>query len=458
MSVRWSVIVFLSIIFVTNGWGQTTAQKLSLQDCIHIALENNTTILTNRNLANASGNDYAASYRNILPSVDINYAARRFRSGVSTTQRDVPVFDSTGAVIGFTNQEVRNNPIDRNSYSLSLDVGQTLFDGGASFNRVRQSKATKNASSQSLDVQINQTIRTVAQNYLDLLKQEKLLDVNNLAVQRSQDNLDKTQKMFEIGSVAKVDVFRARVNLGNDRINLITQRNTVKQARQRLNISLGYDPNADIEIDKELTFNYKLPPLEDLLRESFKNQPELQRQEMEIRARELGVNIAKGAFLPTLTGFFSYSRDNTVLDQIYKNINLNWSVVIGVRGTLNLFNGFNDRRNVQNAKIDLKNSRLALEDYKRTLVSDISTIYQRYRDLQEIVEINKENLEASREEYRLANERYRLGSGTSLDLREAQVNLNDAERILVAAEYDQIITFAQLQEALGTIQSSLQNF
>ncbi|MCB0288247.1 MAG: TolC family protein, partial [Calditrichaeota bacterium] len=81
---------------------------------------------------------------------------------------------------------------------------------------------------------------------------------------------------------------------------------------------------------------------------------------------------------------------------------------------------------------------------------------QRYRDLQEIVEINQQNLEAAREEYRLAEERYRLGSGTSLDLREAQVNLTDAERILVSAEYDQLIAYTQLQEALGSVQSALE--
>ena len=73
----------------------------------------------------------------------------------------------------------------------------------------------------------------------------------------------------------------------------------------------------------------------------------------------------------------------------------------------------------------------------------------------EIVEIDKKNLEAAREEYRLANERYRLGSGTSLELREAQVNLTQAEQILVSAEYNTIINYLELQEAIGKIQTAL---
>ncbi len=459
MTVYWRWIVVICCFWASAGWGQGTAQVLSLKDCIRIALEKNTTILTNRNQVSASANNYKASFSKVLPSVSLNYGAQNIRAGVSTSQQDVPIIDpNTGAVIGFRNQEVQNDPFERNFYSASLTISQNLFNGGANWNSIRRSKADKNAVLYNLDARINETIRTVSQNYFDLLKQEKILEVNQLAVQRSQDNLERTQKMFEIGSVAKVDVFRARVNLGNDRIALISQRNTVQQARQTLNISLGIAPNAPIEIAKEINYRYQPPDLEELLQQALQYQPELKRREMDIRARELSAQISKSAFLPTISGFFTYDRDNTVLDKLYSEFNKNWSVRIGISGSWNLFNGFQDMVNYQNAKIDEKNARLALEEYRRQLESDITTIYQRYNDLLEIVEINEANLEAAREEFRLATERYRLGAGTSLDLREAQVNLTDAERILVAAEYDLIIAYIQLQEVLGTIQSAIESF
>ena len=69
----------------------------------------------------------------------------------------------------------------------------------------------------------------------------------------------------------------------------------------------------------------------------------------------------------------------------------------------------------------------------------------------EIIELNKGNLEASQEEYRLAEERYRIGSGTSLEVREAQVNLSRAEETLVAAYYNARMTQADLERALGII-------
>ncbi len=452
--------LYLVLVLCVSGYfGDLSAQPakkaLSLNDCVRIALTNNAAIQTNQNIARISENNYLASLSNILPTVSANYSASRFRSGDATTQADVPVLDRNGQVIGFINQEVTNPGFSRNFYRASLDVNQNVFDGGAWWNRIRRSKAEQKASVEDLDVQVNSVIRTVANNYLNLLKQQKLLEVNTLAVQRSQENLERSQKMFEIGSVAKVDVFRARVNLGNDRIAEISQRNAVKQARQTLNISLGYNPNQPIEIEKDVKFEHKLPPLDDIIRESFKNQPELRRREMDIRAKELSVAVSKSAFLPTISAFFSYQRSNSQLDKIYNDIDKNWNVTIGLQGSYNLFNGFNDRVNYQNSKIDLKNTRIGLEDYKRNLMAAITDTYQNYKDLLEIIEINEMNLEAAREEYRLARERYRLGSGTSLDLREAQVNLTDAERIVVAAQYDLIISYAQLQELVGSIRDKL---
>jgi outer membrane protein TolC len=105
--------------------------------------------------------------------------------------------------------------------------------------------------------------------------------------------------------------------------------------------------------------------------------------------------------------------------------------------------------------LELKNAKLSMEDYKRTLRSDIRKLYNSYNAIIEIVMINENNLEAATEEYRLANERYRLGSGTSLELREAQVNLTEAEQILVAAKYNTINTYIDLSEAIGMVRLAL---
>lgn len=455
MRLNWSVTVLLIFLFTIVAWSQE-GEVLSLRDCVRIALEKNTTVQTYENITQSAENNVKSSYSNILPRAGIDYRVGRTRSGDATFVREVQIADTATGSVFFRNEEAVRNGSTVNNFSGDFTISQNIFDGGFWWNAIKQSKADRGAAEFDYNVQTNDVVKVVSQNFFDLLKQEKLYEVYELAVQRSQDNLEKSEKMFEIGSIAKVDVFRARVNLGNDRISLIRQRNTVQQSRQNLNIVMGRDPHTPISVQRLYGYEYEVPELNQLIDTAFDNQPELKRREMDIRSKEIGVGLAKSNFWPTFAGFWNYGRQNTQFDKLYTDLNLNWSISYGISGSWNLFNGFSDQVRVQNSKIAQKNAMLALEDYKRNLKSNITVLHDTYKNLEEIVQINKENLEAAREEYRLATERYRLGSGTSLDVRESQVNLTEAERILVAAEYDLIITYAELLEAIGTIQNLFQ--
>jgi len=81
-----------------------------------------------------------------------------------------------------------------------------------------------------------------------------------------------------------------------------------------------------------------------------------------------------------------------------------------------------------------------------------STIHKYHEDYQSTIDkidIYKDNLEAAQEEHRLAEERYQVGAGTSLDVREAQVNLTRAEQMLIAEQFNARIVAAQLDNQLG---------
>ena len=274
-----------------------------------------------------------------------------------------------------------------------------------------------------------------------------------VAVQRSQENLDRSSKMFDIGSVAKIDVFRSRVTLGNDEIAYIQQRNATSTAVYTLNILMGRDPKDPLVIEDVDGMDYAVSTLDILLQEGFNAHPDIRRLELDVRSKELSKSIAKSVFMPSVSAFFNYDRNNADIGNVYSDFDQNWSYVLGLSASVNLFNGFQDQVNVQNSDVALKNAQIALKEFKFNLESTIRNLHQNYLDLQEIVQINASNVEASREEYRLATERFRLGSGTSLDVREAQVSLTDAERILVAAQYDLIINYIELQESIGQVQS-----
>ena len=454
MKKSYRVLLFI-LLFPLIIFAQTENEILTLQDCISIALENNTEINTSRNFLEISKLGVKGSYSNILPRIDANLSGGKIKSGDRTYLGDVPVGTDTLGNVIYEQRTITAEGRERNAYNAGVTLNQNIFDGGFWWNNIKRNKVLNNAQEYDLHTSENLVIKLVSQYYYDLLKNMKLLEVYSLAVQRSQDQVDRTQSMFEIGSVAQVDVYRARVNLGQDKIRYLNQKNVLNQSEQLLNLSMGQDPLVPIKIDTTIVFEPQNVTLDELLELSVQNQPALRSQELAVRSGELSVALAKSAFWPTLGARFSYSRDNEEFDKVYKDFDKNWSYSIGMGISWNLFNGFADHANYQTSKIELKNSKLSLADYKRTLRSDIRILFNSYNAILEIVEIDEKNLEAAREEYRLANERYRLGSGTSLELREAQVNLTEAEQILVAAEYNAIITYIELSEAIGMVKKAL---
>ncbi len=442
----------ITIILSFLLFGFSVAQEqFSLEDCIQIALENNSA-LKNAQYNNESADyDVTGSYSGILPRLDVS-----FRKGESTIGRSERIIND--AVIGVdpvTQQPIYGTATIRTpkqyskDHSLTFTANQTLFDGGGWWNTIKQAKTNKLSSDYNLESEQNNIIFDVQNNYYNLLKQLKLYEVYKVAVQRSQDQLTRTEKMFELGSKARLDVYQAKVNLGNDRINLLTQQNTVEDARRNLNIVMGREPNEPLEVSSEKEVDADLAPLESLLEDANENQPVIKKNEQDLESSDLGISLAKAPYYPSISAYFQYNRRNSDLEKIYSDLNLEYIWAVGIQLNWNIFRGFDDYVNVQKSKINKKIVQENSVNYLRTLKSQIEGYYENYKSYKEIIEINQENLEAAKEELRLAQERYQIGAGTALEVREAQVKLTRAEETLIAAKYNALITLAQLDNAVG---------
>ncbi len=417
---------------------QTDTQVLTLDDCIRIALENN----QNLNMADINNQiaekTYLQSYSDILPQVNVGYSGNKYNQGVSSVYVN-------GVFVGTAPGGTGRN------YSAQIRASQNIFDGGRWWLNIKKSKLDRISSNYSYLSSRQNIIVTVRQFYLDLLKQEKLLDVNQQAVSRSEDQLNRVRSMYEVGSVAQIDVFRSEVNLGNDRISFLNQQNTVKEARRSLNIALGRDPETPIEIDKNIKFEKEVGNLDDMIQQALSKNPDIKAGEVNVRSAKYGIRLAQSTFLPNLSAFYSYSRTVPRFNRLYENFDRDYSWYVGLNLSWNLFNGFSDFLGVQKARLNSRYTSEQLANNRLNLRSQVSSLYNNLVALNEIIKINQTNLASAQEDYRLAQERYRLGSGTLLDLRDAQVNLATAEQILVSAEFNSYITYAEIQQALGEL-------
>jgi outer membrane protein TolC len=443
----------LILIFLFTVWSfaqEPENEFLTLEDCIEIALTNNSLLKSAQYNRDMSEMDVRGSYSGILPRVDFSISKGERVIGQSEYLSDEPVgIDSTTGQVIYEQRVRKISKSTRKTNSADLTVSQTLYNGGIWWNQIRQARAINRSSDYFLDSQENFVILSVQQSYFDLLKQIKLLEANEVAVARSQAQLDRAEKMFELGATARVDVYRAKVNLGNDRIAMLTQRNTVEQSEKQLNLAMGRDPLTPLTIDASLDLPSSLPTMDELLETAIENQPMLRKYEEDIRTRRLSTEMAKGIMHPRLSIYYNYGRFNENFEELYTDLNQNYQSTYGVQLSFNIFNGFSDYADIQKAKINQKAAMEDKEEYKRTLISNIHQYYTNYKSYLEIIVINEENLEAAKEDLRLAEERYQIGAGTALEVREAQVNLARAEQTLIAAQYNARITLAQLDDQLG---------
>jgi len=430
-----------------------TGNVLTLDQCIKVALENNSTLRNAERNYQIAGTNVANARAALLPRVNLSLNSGRFRQGDRTVEDDVLIGFNPDSTAIIERREITQPGFSTSSNSAQLSFSQTLFDFGASINRWRQSNASEEAGRYSFESTRQNTILLVKQRYFGHLRNLRLLEVNQEAVKSAEEQLKRTESMYEIGSVAQGDVFRARTQLGNERITLITQQNAVQNSRALLNVALGRSADASLAIaDIEDVPESKTYAMEEVIRIAEEKNPELQSIEKDKRSAQLGIHVARTAYLPSFSIQANYSRSNNEFNKVYSAFDKNWSGSIGIGMSLNLFNGFSDQANLERQQLSYRIADENAVDRRSNLRLEVEQALLSLRAWKEITAINSDNLISAQEDLRLAQERYRVGAGTLLDIINAQVNVTRSKTTLVQAKYDSMIAQASLEAAMGVLQ------
>lgn len=450
-----TVLIFsiASLVLVNTALAQD-GRPLTLNECVEMALRNNSQVLNAERRMQQAGTNVVTARAGILPSINSSFSTGQFRQGDRESKIDVPVeFDPiTQEPTKYEQRNIVQQGSTRNTNSMGLTAQMTVFDFGQSWNRIRQANASQEASSFSYHSTRQTTIALVHLRYFDYLKAVRLLDVQQEAVKSNEEQLKRTESMYEIGSVAQGDVFRQRTVLGKSRITLINQQNTVANTRAGLNVVLGRPANAELTIsDVETAGETKDYTVEEVMKVASEKNPELQGLVKSMRAAELGASVAKVNYLPSLGARVTYSRDNPLLDKVYSNFGQNYSVTLGASLNFNLFNGFSDQAEVERQNLNYQIAQENLVDRQRNIQLEVERALLAMQAWRDITAINEENLKSADEDLRLAQERYRVGAGTLLDIITAQFNLTDAKATLISAKYEMMSARASLYASMGIL-------
>jgi outer membrane protein len=332
-----------------------------------------------------------------------------------------------------------------NYWNGALTLNQFIWDFGVTTDRWRAGKATADS--------LNETARAVEQQIVAGVRSAYFTARANLSLvavaQENLHNLDLHLKQIEgfvlAGTRPKIDLAQARTDRANGLVQLISAQNNYALAKAQLNQAIGEPGDTNYDVQDE-----KLPPvpgedgsLDELVADALRDRPELLSLARQLRASQLSVSSAKGAYGPALGAAMSMTEGGIDLT------NLTWNWNAGVNLTWNLFQGLLTRSQVKEAQANLS----AVEAQKAGQINqvrvDVESAQLQVRAAKATLEAVAEALFNAKERLRLAEGRYQSGVGSVIELGDAQVAASTAAAQSVSADYSLATARAALLKALG---------
>lgn len=412
--------------------------ELTVEQAIEIGLKNNYDIQIARKNAEVSENTSRLGTSGFLPTLDATGSYTLSRSDQETNS---PFSFGTSTTSGYSGQVALN---------------WTLFDGFKMFvDSDRYNELEKLGVFQARNI-IENSVVGIVRAYFNLVQQEQLLDVAENTRDISETRLNKAKVRNEVGGASSTDVLNAQVSLNNDIASVLTQELNVEIARKELNILLGNDPDAEIKVRKIINVPALLYNYDTLLDLAKENNSSLTVAEQNKIVADQNVSLSRSSFFPrlALTGSYGYSDRTTSstserFDSDIKTTSEDGNIGLGL--SYNLFNGFRNDIDLQNAIIQSDIQNLALRKIQNELEGDVKEKYDTYRKRLQFIELEEQNVTAAKQNLQLQEDRFQTGTASSLEFRDAQVNLARAQNALIVARYQARITLLEIQQLIGEL-------
>ena len=431
-----------SILILSVFISAAVAQGYDLAECIGIALDNKQTLYSAELEVQSAEKGVTGSYSGLLPSVNLSTSSGRTHYPEQET-----------ISLDFENNKL-DTSVSRSTSSMStgLSINQTLYDGGRSFNTVRQARTNLDIARLNQRQTRIQVIQNVASSYYGLLQAQQLLDVAEKNLNLSEQQVDLVQKQFDVGAVRKTDLLKADVARGQAKVDVLNRKTALDNARRQLFNDMGMqDFGQSISAVADEWTDVQVPSSADALVLLKTKNPSLLIQQSRISLGVLQVKMAKGVRLPSLGASMSYSANGENSDALMDAVKDDWIVGMNLSLSVPLYSGSRLSTNQQQAKLSQQKSENDYITYLNDLRVQVELLRKSLENYSEIIPINQSVVVSAEEDLKLVQGRYSLGSATILEVLDAQVSLIRSNSNLINTVHNARIREKNLKAILGTL-------
>ncbi|HEX6746425.1 MAG TPA: TolC family protein [Longimicrobium sp.] len=414
-------------------------RTITFDEAVRIALQQNGTL---RQAVNSAALDTVAvrqSKSQFLPDV-------RF-STTSTGTYDRAAGSGNGS----------GTALSRTSTALNAGVSSSLvvYNGGANSANLRAARLTQQAGASDVERTRQSVVFTVVSNYLTLIEAQEQLRVRNETLASEEAQLQQIRAFVDAGRRPIADQYQQQAAVAAAQLAVVQARAAVELAKVDLIQTLQLDPRGE--------YAFQAPPagtgtaavgsLDALLDQAFARRVDLSARQTDLAAAQQGVRAAQAGRLPTVTVSAGYNtsvnsnQDLGLFDQL--NERQGGSVSVGL--SLPIFDRGNTAAEVQRARIQQDNARIALENQRQQVGLEVRRALLDWQSAQQQLAAAQAQVTAAQQSLTATDQRYRAGVGTLVELTQARAVLAQAQSQLVSARYNLVFQRTLVDYYVGNL-------
>lgn len=435
-------IGFVILFLMTMLQPMKAQERISVEQAIAAALANNYDIRLTKNDSISYAIDESYLYTAFLPTFTGNITKSYTRN------------EETNKYKGLANRTDTVGISKSNSLITGVNMNWILFDGFRMYavrDRVRE---MVKLGELGIKTQVANSVAEVIRTYYNIVRQKQQL--NAIVEQKtiSEERVKLADKKLSVGLGAKPELLQAKVDLNAFTSAQYTQNTLIAQLKEQLNQLMGvskdisYDVVDSIPVKQDLSLEYIMTNIN-------QTNPDLQVFRKNLDLSKIALREAKADYYPrvSLVSNYNFNRNNNT-----QNINpfqLPFRQVAGLSGGITaaipIFNGFSVTRQVKQSKVLIQQQQLLYDNQVLQVDISVKNAFREYELQKQNLKLEDDNILLAKENVMIALARFKQGVSTYLELREAQISLNDAYNRLIAARYNSKVAEIELMRLKGEI-------
>ena len=434
------LVMSVSLFHLFTFSSLSAQEKLwSLRECCDYAVEHSISIKQQENLCRQQELELSTAKNSRLPDLN-GSVSQSFSFGRGLTAENT-----------YSNTNTSNT-------SLGISTSVPLFTGFRIPNEIKLNQLNLEAATADLEKAKNDIRMKVAEAYVQILYDMEIADVARRQIEIDSAQVARLDAFVKNGKAAEAELSQQKATLANSRLTATQADNNTRLAilalTQLLELSTpdGFSiVRPDVaEITQLSSFNSQLLTPDMIYAEALGVKPEILSQQLKLKGTEHSIKIAKSANYPSLslsgsvgTNYYTTSGFNS--DTFGNQLKNNFSQGIGLNLSVPIFNRFQTRNNIRNARINQENQQLALDNTKKTLYKEIQQVYYNALNAQTKEKSSEEALQSTKDAFQLMQAKYENGKATITEFNESKNNYLKSESDLVQARYENLYQQALLE-------------